>query len=107
MSSKISEKKGPWHHAAVAALQGASIEEQLQHLDPDLVQHDEIYQGDSGPGLGFGALNAPPPTMAPARAEALVVQRSDRGAHMWGRWDVHTRGRTVPSPAAAPATRTR
>lgn len=95
MSSKISEKKGPWHHAAVAALQGASIEEQLQHLDPDLVQQDEIYQGDNGPGLGFGALNAPQRASAPAHAEARVAPLADRGAQRWGRWDVHTRGRTV------------
>jgi len=92
---KGSERRGPWHHAAVAALQGASIEEQLQYLDPDLVQSDEIRQAVEGPGLGLGSLGSlpsarPPAIEAPDDAAALHA-----AIRIWNRWDVHARGRIV------------
>lgn len=96
MTHGRNERKGPWHQAAVAALQGAPIEEQLQHLDPDLVG-DEVAHGIEGPGLGFGVVLAPPSArpkgrevLAPGEPEGL-----DPGVATWGRWDAHGRGRTM------------
>jgi hypothetical protein len=99
VNKKGSERKGPWHHAAVAALQGASIEEQLQYLDPDLVQQEELLQGLEGPGIGLGAVLAPGGAAgASAKAQAAMVDdaaANRAAAEVWGRWDVHARGRLV------------
>lgn len=98
MAKKMNERRGPWQYAAVAALQGASIEEQLQYLDPDLVQGDEPIQEPGGHGLGLGGTIAPParaPT-APAPDPAADDEAINRAAaRVWGRWDVHWRGRVV------------
>lgn len=97
MAKKDNERRGPWQYAAVAALQGASIEEQLQYLDPDLVVQEELHQGVDGPGLGLVAILAPLSRAAPAPDPALGDAAANRAAaHVWGRWDVHWRGRVVP-----------
>jgi len=102
---KGTERRGPWHHAAVAALQGASIEEQLQYLDPDIVQSDDLQQSIDGPGLGFASLQRKaqpdgaglvtlPSQRAPtATPDDGAAQRAT--ARIWSRWDVHARGKTV------------
>lgn len=92
---KGTERRGPWHHAAVAALQGASIEEQLQYLDPDIVPSDELHQSVDGPGLGFASLVTLPSqrTQAVAAPDDSAAQRA--AARIWSRWDVHARGKTV------------
>lgn len=98
MTQGKNERKGPWHQAAVAALQGAPIEEQLQHLDPDLVAEEIAYAID-GPGLGFGVVLAPP-SARPKGRDAVDIGdgdpgRADAGAATWARWDAHGRGRTI------------
>lgn len=101
MSHKSNERKGPWQHAAVAALQGASIEEQLQYLDPDLVPREELTQDGDGPGLGLGVIvaapalapTAPAPTAPDPAWDDTAANRA--AARVWGRWDVHWRGRVV------------
>jgi len=103
---KGSERRGPWHHAAVAALQGASIEEQLQYLDPDIVQGEELHQSVDGPGLGFGSLHKDDEAwtrglVAAPNARSEVSSASDdraaqlAGMRIWSRWDVHARGKIV------------
>lgn len=94
--AKPNERKGPWQYAAVAALQGASIEEQLQYLDPDLVVQEELHQDVEGPGLGLGAILAPSQRAAPAPDPSAGDAAANRAAaRIWGRWDVHWRGRVV------------
>ncbi len=93
MTSKANERKGPWQQAAVAALQGASIEEQLGFLDPDLVEVEDVPAlAPTGPGLGLGAL----PVTAPAAARAAAPDdrlAEAEAVRTWGRWDAHGRGR--------------
>lgn len=112
MTSKAGDRKGPWHHAAVAALQGASIEEQLEYLDPDQVEYDDLGpQEELGPALGLGALEAggrtPLGVSAPRGSSseraapidtfgAEVPQGAELAAvRRWERWDAYGRGRLV------------
>ena len=96
MGKKENERRGPWQYAAVAAMQGARFEEQMQYLEPDVVEQDELRRVE-GPSIGLGTLLP----MAPSKNQPVDHAAEDALAHqaaarVWGRWDVHWRGRIVP-----------